>query len=72
VTVQSPPGPSGNYPTSHQRTAGVLARQKDIETDKLRRASRKVASESVDATECADLLGMLGLTAAMGKEPTQP
>lgn len=46
-----------------------MAREKALDAEKLRRAVRRVALESVDATECAEFLGMLGLTAAMRKEP---
>ena len=60
----------GTFPTSHHRSGAVLARQAarddDIEADENRRAARRVATESVDAAECAEILAMLGLTAEMG------
>lgn len=37
--------------------------------DERRRAARRIATEAVDADECAELLGMLGLTAEDGILP---
>jgi hypothetical protein len=59
------------YPTSDQRALGVLAHQKAqtaaIVEARDRRATRRVASQSTDAVDCAKLLSMLGLDADMGK-----
>jgi hypothetical protein len=47
--------------------AGVRAEEKVLRDVQESRAARTVAGHSTDATECAELLEMLGLHAEQGK-----
>jgi hypothetical protein len=48
--------------------AGVRAEEKVLRDVQERKAARTVAGHSLDATECAELLEMLGLHAEQGKQ----
>lgn len=48
--------------------AGVRAEEKVLRDAQECKAARTVAGHSVDATECAELLAMLGLNAQQGKQ----
>jgi hypothetical protein len=48
--------------------AGVRAEEKVLRDVQESKAARTVAGHSLDATECAELLEMLGLNAEQGKQ----